>query len=496
MNAVIIATGQNPELAPLTDWYPTPLLPVVDRPFIQHVVEYLIDQGVTDFDFILSHLPEKLETLLGDGQRWGSTFRYHLIRDPYHPYQVLRHISLPDTPIVLAHADRLPECQIVSDKNKSNIFCHTSAVDGTMKWTGWAWLTPSDYAALPENTDEAALEQVLLTSAEADQIGAVPRLLSTQSFTELLTSNHQVLSGDFPVRLLTGTQLEEGIWISRNVNLHPTARLTAPLFIGENSRIGPGVQLGPNTVVSHDCILDSQCRAENALIIQGSYIGESLELDEVIVDRNRLINVRVGAAISISDNFILGSLSDGQVRHWTRRKSSQIMAIFLLFWTWPILLLTALFLKITRRGPVIHTTEAILLPAASQSWEWRTFLLWSFSPASPTSYLAKHRRFRGLRHCLLFFLPALLNITRGQLRFVGVPPRSKAMVDTLSTDWQALYLNSEAGLITETDIQYFGMAPTGDEQYSAEAFYAVTANMFYNVKLIWKYIGRVLNPFG
>ena len=93
--------------------------------------QYLTHQGVTDFYFVLSHLPEKLETLLGDGQRWDSTFRYHLIRDPDHPYQNLKHILLPDTPILLAHCDRLPECHILSDQNDFVLFCHTPKPNGT-----------------------------------------------------------------------------------------------------------------------------------------------------------------------------------------------------------------------------------------------------------------------------------------------------------------------------------------------------------------------------
>ena len=102
-----------------------------NRPFIPHVGQYLTHQGVTDFYFVLSHLPEKLETLLGDGQRWDSTFRYHLIRDPDHPYQNLKHILLPDTPILLAHGDRLPECHILSDQNDFVLFCHTPKPNGT-----------------------------------------------------------------------------------------------------------------------------------------------------------------------------------------------------------------------------------------------------------------------------------------------------------------------------------------------------------------------------
>lgn len=494
MHAVIIATGHNPDLAPLTDWYPASLLSVVDRPFIQHVVENLIDQGVTDFDFVLSHLPEKIEALLGDGQRWGSTFTYHLARDAEHPYQALKHLPTPEAPILLAHADRLPACTIPTDTQASVIFTHASEPDDDRTWTGWALLTPADYAALPGDTDESGLADVLMR-IETAQSTEVPHLLSARSFDLLLSSNRQVLSGDFPVRLLTGTQVDEGIWVSRNVNLHPTAQLNPPLFIGENSRIGPGVQLGPNTVIAGDCILDSGCRAENTLVFQGSYVGESLELDEVIVDRNRLINVRVGAAVSIADDFILGSLADGQMRHWTRKKLSQAGAVVLLCLMWPIMLLTAFLLKLMRKGPVLYKTEVVVLPATPQPWEWRTFELWSFSDKSPTIYLSHPRLFRGLRHFLLFFLPALVNIARGQLRFVGVPPRTRDQVEQLSADWQSLYLESEAGLITETDIQYFGTAPTDDEQYSAEAFYTVTTDTGYNLKLIWKYLGRVLNPF-
>src|SRR5215212_7642851 len=77
----------------------------------------LVDRGVTEFDFIISHLPERIEHLLGDGARWGSQFRFHLARDASRPYGMLRTLSGADTddangadgPILLAHADRLPQ---------------------------------------------------------------------------------------------------------------------------------------------------------------------------------------------------------------------------------------------------------------------------------------------------------------------------------------------------------------------------------------------------
>jgi NDP-sugar pyrophosphorylase family protein len=107
MRTIVIATGHSPDMTPASERHPSPLLPLVDRPFIQHVVEFLVDQGVAEFDFVLSHLPERIEEFLGDGTRWGSRFRFHLARDPSRPYAALRSLNLEsdDEPIELPGGD-------------------------------------------------------------------------------------------------------------------------------------------------------------------------------------------------------------------------------------------------------------------------------------------------------------------------------------------------------------------------------------------------------
>lgn len=494
MQAIVIAAGFNPALEPLTEWYPPPLLPVVDRPLAQHVVEYLVDQGVTEFDFVLSHLPEKLEAFLGDGARWGCRFRYHLVRDSERPYQILSAIALPGEATLLAHADRLP---LVTLKGRNGVLFSTADENPARRpWTGWALLQRDVILNIPEDVDEAALSAYLFSVAPAITVEQTPIMLNVRSFDMLIQANRQALSGAFPVRLLSGTQTDPGIWISRNVSLHPTAILTSPVFIGENCRIGAGTHIGPGAVIERDCILDNQCTVRDTLIFQNSYIGESLELQDAIVDRNRLINTRVGVAVSITDNFILGSLSERHMKQWTGRKMSQTIGIILLLTLWPLMLLTALFIRLARRGPALFKTEAVRLPADGREWEWKTFSWRRFSPEAPAVFLSKCRYFRGLRHWLVYVLPALINIAKGELRFVGVPPREKSTISSLSHDWQTLYLGSKAGAITETDIQYFGVIPTDDDAYSSEAFYAVSAGPVYDLKLLWKYLLRVLNPLG
>src|ERR1044071_7683009 len=117
MKAIVIATGINPDIFALNEHYPSELVPLLNRPFIQYVVEYLIDKGITRVDFILSYLPEKIEEFIGDGSRWGVSVNYHLCRDETTPYRKLKEICLADQEderFLLAHADRLPRFQFDS----------------------------------------------------------------------------------------------------------------------------------------------------------------------------------------------------------------------------------------------------------------------------------------------------------------------------------------------------------------------------------------------
>jgi NDP-sugar pyrophosphorylase family protein len=488
MRAIIIATGRNADLHSLNERYPTPMLPLADKPFIQHIVETLVDRGVTEFDFVLNHLPEKIEHLLGNGARWGSQFRFHLARDASRPYGALKAISATGAAesILLAHADRLPQLPESLDvhKEQSAVFCCLHGTSASYEWTGWAWLSKEFIATLPGDPDQAAFESHLMSAALREStLVEVPRALSIRSYKELLAAHSAVLTKEFTGLMLAGHEAEPGIWIARNVSLHPTAELIAPVYIGENCRIGMATQLGPNAVVGHNCVLDVRCTAANSVIFSGSYVGEALELEDVIIDKNLLVNARLGAVVSITDDFILGSLAGKQIRAGVSRLVSRTAAVVLLAVTWPILLLTALYLKLARPGPVLVKREYVKLPAPDSEAQWRTFQLWSFQAAP-----AQNSRLSGL---FLRFLPALINVAKGELRFVGVAPRGKKEVSHLSRDWQTLYLRSKAGIVTEAEILY-GDRPDEDELYSAEAFYSAAAGMRHDARLLLSYFGHLL----
>ena len=76
MQAVILVGGQGTRLRPLTETRPKPMMPLVDRPFVEHQVDQLKRHGITDIVFSCGYRPDAIEAYFGDGQAFGVTMRY------------------------------------------------------------------------------------------------------------------------------------------------------------------------------------------------------------------------------------------------------------------------------------------------------------------------------------------------------------------------------------------------------------------------------------
>ena len=90
MRAVLFATGHCPSIDALNKRTPAPLLPLVDRPFVHHVVETLAAEGISHFDVVLSAQSERFQEALGDGSRWGVQFNYHAVPSAKEPDPCVR----------------------------------------------------------------------------------------------------------------------------------------------------------------------------------------------------------------------------------------------------------------------------------------------------------------------------------------------------------------------------------------------------------------------
>ncbi len=82
MQAVILVGGQGTRLRPLTSRLPKPVVPLVDRPFISFMLEWLREHGVCDVIMSCGFLATSMRDVLGDGSAMGVRLRFVEEPDP------------------------------------------------------------------------------------------------------------------------------------------------------------------------------------------------------------------------------------------------------------------------------------------------------------------------------------------------------------------------------------------------------------------------------
>ena len=82
MQAVILVGGEGTRLRPLTSTVPKPVVPLVDRPFIAYMLEWLKRHGVDDVIMSCGFLATAVRNVLGDGSGYGIRLRFVEEPDP------------------------------------------------------------------------------------------------------------------------------------------------------------------------------------------------------------------------------------------------------------------------------------------------------------------------------------------------------------------------------------------------------------------------------
>ena len=80
--AIILAGGLGTRLRPLTDTTPKPLLPVQDKPLIEHIIENLRNHGITEIILSIGYKAEQIKEYFGDGSRLGVQITYSIEDEP------------------------------------------------------------------------------------------------------------------------------------------------------------------------------------------------------------------------------------------------------------------------------------------------------------------------------------------------------------------------------------------------------------------------------
>lgn len=354
MKAVIIAGGEGSRLRPLTLRRPKPMVPVVDRPAIEHIVELLKRHGITEVIITLQYLASVIQEHLGDGSTMGMKISY----------------TVEETPLGTAGSIRLAERQLtdtfmVLSGDALTDFDLGAAIDFHKQKKAMASIVlkhlpnPLEYGVVitdeegrvqqfqekpswgevfsdTVNTGIYILEPEIFKRYEAGQpfdfAGQLfPALLEggdpifgyvadgywcdIGSIPDYITATGDYLSGRVNLpRLGRETAPGSGVWVEDEVEIARDAHITGPVFLGTGVKIKPGAIIRGPAVVRDFTIIDNRATIDRAIIWRNCYIGERAEVRGAILQTQ--VNVKSQAMIFegavVGDGTIVG---DGAVIH-------------------------------------------------------------------------------------------------------------------------------------------------------------------------------------
>ncbi len=96
---VILSAGKGSRIDPFNARYPKPLLPIANRPILEHQVEQMKSLGIREIVIVVGHLQEMIREHFGDGARFGVKIRYveqkQTLGIAHAAMQLERHLSGP-----------------------------------------------------------------------------------------------------------------------------------------------------------------------------------------------------------------------------------------------------------------------------------------------------------------------------------------------------------------------------------------------------------------
>ena len=99
MKAVIMAGGEGTRLRPLTCTMPKPMVPVVNKPMMEHILDLLKRHGFQEIAGTLWYLPEMIKDYFGDGSAYQVSMDYYVETKPSVRPAVSKTPSFPGSAI-------------------------------------------------------------------------------------------------------------------------------------------------------------------------------------------------------------------------------------------------------------------------------------------------------------------------------------------------------------------------------------------------------------
>ena len=326
LKAVILVGGPGTRLQPLTHYTPKSMVPVLNKPFMEHTIAYLKKYGIENIILTLSYLPEVIQNYFGDGSKLGVQLTYCVENNPLGTAGAVKNAEryLNSTFVVL-NGDVFTDLDIAD----MLAFHRSKGAKATIALT-WVdnpcafgvvetdsdrrvrrfvekpspnrvttnWINAGIYILEPE-----VLEHVPPNSHYMFEKGLFPLLLELDepvygypfsgywldvgTLEQYLCLNCDLLSKAKGV--LVGGLSRDEVCCDKDVIIHPSAKVTGPAVIGSGCKIDQRAYIKGPVVIGADCYVGEGASIEGTVLWRNVNIGAGASLKQCVVGSNTRI---------------------------------------------------------------------------------------------------------------------------------------------------------------------------------------------------------------
>lgn len=320
MNALLLAGGLGTRLRPLTEQMPKPMALVANRPWLEHLVIHLKNQGIDHFVFAVKHYQELIRNHFGDGSRWGVSIRYALEPTLLGTAGAIKNAEdMLDERFIVVNADIVHEIQLLP-------LLEYHRQHGGLVTIGLTEVEdPTQYGVVEQDEHGRILrfvEKPRMEEAPSCKVNAGIYVMERQSLSYIPTNQAVSIEREtFPLliretasvygKVITGywkdmgtkdryriihwdilnrrfalplsaQEKGQGIWVGDGCEIASGALLVPPVLIGNRVRIGERSIIGPYAVIGDDCLLGRNVRCSETIMWNRCKIGDAMHLNNCI----------------------------------------------------------------------------------------------------------------------------------------------------------------------------------------------------------------------
>jgi mannose-1-phosphate guanylyltransferase/phosphomannomutase len=349
MKAVVMAGGEGTRLRPLTSNQPKPMVPIVGKPCMEHIVELLRQHGFEDIIVTLAFMPQAIRGYFGAGEAHGVSIRYSVEEAPAGTAGSVKLAETAlDEPFLVISGDALCDIDLrklvqFHQEKEAIVTIGLKSVDNPLEFG--IVVTDSDgrverFLEKPSwgqvftdtiNTGIYVLDPEVLRHIPDDR----PFDFSKELFPLLLEMGRPIYGYvadgywqdignldqyrqanfdalDERVSLnIQGIRLRGNIWVGEGIELADIESVEGPAFVGNYCRIGARASVGPYSVLSTSVTLRDHARTVRSVIDSSTYVGRSALIEGAIVGKSCDIrpHARLHEGVAVGDSCTIGEQS-------------------------------------------------------------------------------------------------------------------------------------------------------------------------------------------